>query len=649
MAAAGSREVGRLSVRVVPDTDGFRRALKRQLESITKGLQAQIDVNPDVKGFREKVSAVTKGMKTEVAVVPDVKTFRGRVKEMLSGVGDSLASIKAPSFGSGINGTGYALIAAAIAALSPLVAGLLGALTTSLLALPGLITAAVVPIGALVLGLDGLKKAAGVLKQPFDELRATMSAKVQEQFTPVFEQLKNIFPTLKAALPSVTQGLADMAKAFAGVLTDPANLAKLDQTIQNIAKGLKEAAPGIADFTQGFLDLVNGFSNKLPDIGQWFSDTGASFKKWVADFTKAGPNGVSRFDQALTTLGDTLKALGGGLVELAGKALDFFSDPEKVKSFKAELDGLVNTVLTLADAINGIASVMSKIPGFSDGAGNSFLDFMPVQIQWIAEMLPRIRQAVADTITSIIGLFAQVPAALGSAWSAVVGIAQGVWNSVLQAVTGAMASVVSTIVSSGAQIMAEVGSWPGKIAGFFANAGSLLIAAGRAMMDGLLQGIRAGAQAVFDFVSGLAGKIAALKGPLPYDRKVLIPNGQALMEGLGTGLENGFTKVEDQVSGMADRLKKQFEATDWFGEGKKLMDVGLDFGEANGKQLMSDLGIGGGAISAALGEGMQFGKQALGNLLGGSTFNFQVANVDEAIAIKNNQLNKQALGIAGRR
>lgn len=209
---AAAREVGRVSVRVVPDTDGFRRDLKRQLESIVKGVEAKINVNPDVSGFRQKVNASVKGMRTEVAVVPDVKTFRGRVKEMLSGVGDSLASIKAPSFGSGINGTGYALIAAAIAALSPLVAGLLGALTTSLLALPGLITATVVPIGALVLGLDGLKKAAGVLKQPFDQLRATMSAKVQEQFTPVFEKLKDIFPTLKAALPSVTQGLADMAK-----------------------------------------------------------------------------------------------------------------------------------------------------------------------------------------------------------------------------------------------------------------------------------------------------------------------------------------------------------------------------------------------------------------------------------------------------
>lgn len=30
-------------------------------------------------------------------------------------------------------------------------------------------------------------------------------------------------------------------------------------------------------------------------------------------------------------------------------------------------------------------------------------------------------------------------------------------------------------------------------------------------------------------------------------------------------------------------------------------------------------------------------------LLGGSTFNFQVSNVDEAIAIKNNQINREAL------
>lgn len=642
-------EVGRVSVRVIPDTDGFRRSLKRQLESIVKGVDAKVNIDPDLKGFRQKVSTSVKGMKTEVAVVPDVKTFRGRVKEMLSGVGDSLASIKAPSFGSGINGTGYALIAAAIAALSPLVAGLLGALTTSLLALPGLITAAVVPIGALVLGLDGLKKAAGVLKQPFDELRAAMSAKVQEQFTPVFEQLKNIFPTLKAALPSVTQGLADMAKAFAGVLTDPANLAKLDQTIQNIAKGLKDAAPGIADFTQGFLDLVNGFSNKLPDIGKWFSDTGASFSKWVSEFTAKGPDGVSKFDVALGNLGDTIKIIGGGLVELGGKAIDFFSDPEKVKSFKAELEGLVNTALTLADAINGIATAMSKIPGFGDGKGDKLLDFAPIQIQIAADVFPKIRQTVANVITEIIGMFAQVPAQLGSAWSTIAGIAQGVWNSVVQAVSSAISGIVSTIVSGGSQIMAEVGSWPGKIQSFFADAGSWLVAAGENIVRGLIAGIGNMITSAVAKAKELAGAVKnAVTGFLGIHSPstVMADIGGFIGDGLINGLKSKQSEIEKTAQGIGQSVKDAF---DWTGYAQRGLDAGFAFAGANADQFMSDMGIGGKGFISQLGEqGLKFGMDFAGKALGGDVFNFHTSNVDDTIALKNNQLNKRALGVVGK-
>lgn len=671
MAGAGGHEVGRISIRVVPDTDGFRRELKRQLEAITKNLEAKVNIDPDLDGFREKVNAATKGMKTsvgvdadtkgfrervevltrqrpvEVPVVPDVKMFRARVKSMFANIGNGLADIKAPSFGSGINGTGYALIATVIAALSPLVAGLLGALTTSLLALPGLITAVVVPIGALALGLDGLKKAASVLKQPFDDLRATMSAKVQEQFTPVFEKLKDVFPTLKAALPSVTQGLADMAKSFAEVLTNPENLAKLDQTIRNIASGLTAAAPGIRDFTQGFLDLIKGFSEKLPDIGKWFSETGASFSKWVSGFTAKGPDGVSKFDVALGNLGDTLKIIGGGLVELAGKALDFFSDPEKVKSFKAELDGLINTVLTLSDAINGIATVMSKIPGFGDGKGDKLLDFAPVQVQWIAEMLPQIRQSVANVITEIIGMFAQVPAQLGSAWSSIVGIAQSVWNSVVQAVSAAISNVVSTIVSGGSQIMAEVGSWPGKIQSFFADAGSWLVAAGQQIVQGLINGISSMIGSAVAKAKELAGAVKnAVTGFLGIrsPSRVMAEVGGFTGQGFADGLEAQKEKITNVAADIAKSVKDQF-GIDLPGLGQKGLDTAWGFGEANGKQLMSDLGIGGGALTAALDQGLSFGKQMLGN---GLTQIFNTSNVDDTIAVKNNQLNKQALGVVGK-
>ncbi|MCA4750458.1 cation transporter [Mycobacteroides abscessus] len=644
--AAASREVGRVSVRVVPDTDGFRRSLKRQLESIVKGMEAKINVDPDVSGFRQKVNAATKGMKTEVAVVPDVKTFRGRVKEMLSGVGDSLASIKAPSFGSGINGMGYALIAAAIAALSPLVAGLLGALTTSLLALPGLITAAVVPIGALVLGLDGLKKAAGVLKQPFDELRATMSAKVQEQFTPVFEKLKDIFPTLKAALPSVTQGLADMAKSFSDVLTNPENLAKLDQTIRNIASGLSAAAPGIRDFTQGFLDLINGFSNKLPDIGKWFSETGASFSKWVSDFTAKGPDGVSKFDVALGNLGDTLKSIGGGLTELAGKAIDFFSDPEKVKSFKAELDGLVNTALTLADAINGIATAMSKIPGFGDGKGDKLLDFAPIQIQIAVDAFPKIRQAVADVITEIIGMFAQVPNALSTAWATLGGIASAAWSTVFQTVSGVLTSVVTVIVNSGFKIVGEVATWPGKIT---------------AALSGMFQaGYEAGAQLVQGFIQGIGSLItnavakarelaSSVKNAVTGFLGIHSPSTVMAAIGgfIGDGLINGMKAKQGEIEKTAQSIGQSIkDAFDWSDYEQRGIDAGFAFAGANADQFMSDLGIGGKGFISQLGEqGLKFGMDFAGKAL---TQNFFTSNVDDTIAVKNNQLNKQALGVVGK-
>jgi phage-related protein len=101
-----------------------------------------------------------------------------------------------------------------------------------------------------------------------------------------------------------------------------------------------------------------------------------------------------------------------------------------------------------------------------------------------------------------------------------------------------------------------------KIASACSNFGSILISAGKALMDGLLNGIKAGAEAVFSFVSGIAGKIAALKGPLPYDKKVLVPNGEALMEGLQKGIESGAEDVYSLVKTIAqaifDAMKESF-------------------------------------------------------------------------------------------
>ncbi|CPV38023.1 Phage-related protein [Mycobacteroides abscessus] len=684
--AAASREVGRVSVRVVPDTDGFRRSLKRQLESIVKGVEAKINVDPDVSGFRQKVSAATKALDNakvkvdvdknseilrkngfhtadetiklkldpkfdymlrqrlqkmgavKVPVEPDVKTFRMRFATMMSKLKNRLSNIEPPSFGFGINATGYALIASAISLLSPVIVGLLGALTTGLLALPGLITAVVAPIGALVLGLDGLKKAAGVLEKPFKELRDTMSAKVEEQFTPVFEKLKDIFPTLKAALPSVTQGLADMAKSFADVLTNPANLAKLDQTIRNIASGLTAAAPGIRDFTQGFLDLINGFSNKLPDIGRWFSDTGASFSKWVKDFTTAGPDGVSKFDVALKGLGDTLKILGSGLVNIAGRVLDFFSDPKKVEGFKKELQAIV----TLIEKLVGLLVIAANAVSDFLNRWDRITSMSPADM--LSGMFTGLQQIIGSLTASIITELSQIPTQLATAWSSIPAIAQSAWNGVVQTVSGALTGVLNVVINGGFQIVGEVTTWPGKIA---------------AALAGLFQaGFDAGAQLVQGFINGISGMIdsAVAKAREMAQRvkdavtdflgihspsTVMAAIGGFIGDGLINGMKSKQGQIEKTAQGIGQSIKDAFDVS---GYAQRGIDAGFAFAGANADQFMSDLGIGGKGLLSQLGEqGLKLGTQFAGQALGGSTFNFQVSNVDEAIAIKNNQINREAL------
>ena len=119
---------------------------------------------------------------------------------------------------------------------------------------------------------------------------------------------------------------------------------------------------------------------------------------------------------------------------------------------------------------------------------------------------------------------------------------------------GAWNGIVSGVSSGISQVVSFVSGIPGQIVGALGNVGSILYNAGSSIISGFLIGMKAAIGGVYDFASGIAGTVASLKGPIPYDRKVLIPNGIALMQSLETGLREGFPNVADYVSGMAGEL-----------------------------------------------------------------------------------------------
>ncbi|AEJ94512.1 tape measure protein [Mycobacterium phage Achebe] len=677
MAGAGGTEVGRISIRVVPDLDGFYRELKSKLEGIEKTLKAKIKCEPDLKGFREEVASKTKGLKAKVKVDGDTNDlkraidavnakglrkfkleldpeFDYRLRQRLAkikpkvdvdvdfkrGALDRLSramdKIQPPSFGSGINPAGWAVILAGVAAVTPLISGLLGAVTTAIVSLPGLITAVLVPIGALALGMDGLKAAAETIKGPFEDLKATMSSAVEEQFTPVFQKLKELFPSLESTLPGVTDGLRAMAQSFADSITSTENLPKVEGIIKDIGDALRQAAPGIGDFTSGLLDLVKGFTGKLPDVADWFNETGKSFKDWAKDFTEEGPDGTSKFSRALDGLGWTLKELGGGLVDIGGKALDFFSDPEKIRSFKTELDGLVATISTLVDLSNKLATNMSKIPGFRDGEANGPMDFAPIQLQLIKEQFDKIDWSgiwaglkstaagafaevamfagntavtigskfrgiwdgiqtnaasawngvvsiVGGVIGNILAIAAQLPGQISSVWGSIPGIAAGIWNTVVSTAAPIITQILTTFLNVGMGIVNEVSSWPGKIVGALSGLASTLASVGsqaaQALVSALAAGIRAGMGPIGQAVGALMSAARAMIPNSPAKEGPFSGSGWRAVEGFGDALGDALASgIPDQEDKIVSKVRAIMQAIkDVFGDASKL-NLNFNFG-----------------------------------------------------------------------
>lgn len=163
-----------------------------------------------------------------------------------------------------------------------------------------------------------------------------------------------------------------------------------------------------------------------------------------------------------------------------------------------------------------------------------------------------------------IGAFRDIVDAMGrvasAAFGAVVGAAQaafgwiaGHWPLLLAILTGPFGLAAYEIATHFDSIVSFAASIPGRIVGALGDVGNILFNAGKAIIDGLGRGIESALGGVLSTVSGIAGKIASLKGPLDYDRRLLQPAGTAIMAGLSDALAGGMGDVE--------RIMRQTTAT----------------------------------------------------------------------------------------
>lgn len=182
---------------------------------------------------------------------------------------------------------------------------------------------------------------------------------------------------------------------------------------------------------------------------------------------------------------------------------------------------------------------------------------------WVAANLALI--VATGGIILLIGLLVAAGVWVVTHWAQVKSFFVGLWHDIQSifdsAVHGAVEiikswyPVILGILSGGLLLVpALIFKYWHQIVGFFSDAGKWLWNAGKAILEGLLGGLKAAWNAVTGFIGGIGNWISSHKGPIEVDRQLLAPHGNAIMQGLLTGLQAGGKHVVGYLDDFTQSL-----------------------------------------------------------------------------------------------
>lgn len=180
-----------------------------------------------------------------------------------------------------------------------------------------------------------------------------------------------------------------------------------------------------------------------------------------------------------------------------------------------------------------------------------------------------LKTAVTTIVTGLVNGIKALWEGFKSFFTTLINIVQSIavntWNSIKSSVTSIIQGLVNAAENAWNTFKNGVQSLVDKVRNIFDSIRNIdLWGAGKAIMDGFLNGLKSVWGSITSFVGDIAGWIRDHKGPIEVDRKLLIPAGTAIMESLDEGLTDKFASVKKTVSGMAGDINKSFtsEITD---------------------------------------------------------------------------------------
>ena len=169
-----------------------------------------------------------------------------------------------------------------------------------------------------------------------------------------------------------------------------------------------------------------------------------------------------------------------------------------------------------------------------------------------------VSSTVSSAVSSVVGAVSEMA---GSVVSSVSSLA----SSIVSTITGAMSSFVSAVSSGFNQAVSLAASLPGRVRGAMGNLGGMLVASGRALVQGFINGITSmigavasAAQSVVSAARSFFPFSPAKRGPFS-GRGYTTYSGKALAKDFAEGMRSEISTVRKSAEGVVEAANKPFQ------------------------------------------------------------------------------------------
>ena len=419
---------------------------------------------------------------------------------------------------------------------------------------------------------------------------------------PIFE---GVFNQVSVILGSVLDALTGIFDVFIGIFTG-----NWDQAWQ----GVKEIFGAVWDLIKGtFESWATAFKGIADTVLGWFGttwdETWTNIKQFFVDIW----NGIKSFfgnlwENLKSIVSTAIKAIQNTITNILNAIVTFWKNIwNGIKTFASTVWNSIKSVITstfnaikgtIENILNGISTTWSNIWNGIKSA--------------VSTIWNRIKSVVSGAINSVKGTIQSILETIQNVWS-------NGWDTVKNTLSNAWENIKTGVSKGIDNVVSFVKDLPGKILNALGDTGSLLLDAGKSIINGFLDGLKSAWDNVTGWIGGIGDWIAKHKGPEDYDKKLLIPAGNWIMEGLGKGLGEGFEGVKEQVSGMGNDIVNSFDVSEipvgFELETTKLPEAGVKTFKDTIKSVYNDVALWFESIEARINGSIQRMTESLAGLI----------------------------------